>query len=209
MSTLATLGLVVSAGCDRVADADPYDPSRMVLGAPPATVSGNRNSGPHAEGAALSLGAELGPLSPGDVKTIRLDATHKLVEIAPGVVYSAWTLVDQVPGPSVRARVGDRVRFTMPNRSDEAVPGPRLTTAPLMHSMDFHSAMVAPERRTEDWITRFLADPQAMLASDPDAQALLARYQVPMPDQNLSDAEIRRFITYFRWADENAGPGTP
>jgi nitrite reductase (NO-forming) len=40
-----------------------------------------------------------------------------------------------------------------------------------------------------------------MLASDPDAQALLTRFTVPMPDQNLSDAEIRQFIAYFRWAD--------
>jgi nitrite reductase (NO-forming) len=43
-----------------------------------------------------------------------------------------------------------------------------------------------------------------MLASDPDAQALLARYAVPMPDQNLTDADIRQLISYFRWSDENA-----
>jgi nitrite reductase (NO-forming) len=62
------------------------------------------------------------------------------------------------------------------------------------------------ERRTEDWITRFLLDPASMLETDPDAQALLARYQIPMPDQNLSEAEIRQYIAYFRWADENVTP---
>ena len=62
------------------------------------------------------------------------------------------------------------------------------------------------ERRTEEWITRFLTDPQVMLESDPDAQALLARYQVPMPNQNLTPAEIRQYIRYFRWADENMRP---
>jgi nitrite reductase (NO-forming) len=61
------------------------------------------------------------------------------------VSFAAWTFGDQVPGPTVRARVGDRVRFSMTNRSDEPVAGPRLTTAPLMHSMDFHSAMVSPD----------------------------------------------------------------
>ena len=30
----------------------------------------------------------------------------------PGVKFSAWTFGDQVPGPTVRARVGDRIRFT-------------------------------------------------------------------------------------------------
>ena len=59
--------------------------------------------------------------------------------------FSAWTFGDQVPGPTVRARVGDTIRFTMTNRSDEAVPGVQLTAAPMMHSMDFHAAMVSPQ----------------------------------------------------------------
>jgi nitrite reductase (NO-forming) len=124
---------------------DPYDPSGMVFGAPVATVTSERYTGAFTEGDALSMTAELRPVGPEPVKTIRLDATHKMIEIAPGVTFSAWTFGDQVPGPTVRARVGDRVRFTMTNRSDEPVGGPRLTTAPLMHSMDFHSAMVAPD----------------------------------------------------------------
>jgi nitrite reductase (NO-forming) len=79
------------------------------------------------------------------VKTIRLDTTHKIIEIAPGVKFSAWTFGDQVPGPTVRARVGDHIRFSMTNRSDEPVPGVQLTAAPMMHSMDFHAAMVSPQ----------------------------------------------------------------
>src|SRR6185295_13089614 len=76
---------------------------------------------------------------------VRLDTTHKIIEIAPGLKYSAWTFGDQVPGPAIRARVGDRIRFTMTNRSDESVPALRVTDAPMMHSMDFHSAMVSPQ----------------------------------------------------------------
>ena len=90
------------------------------------------------------MDAAVKPLDPAPVKEIRLDTTHKIIEIAPGVKFSAWTFGDQVPGPVVRARVGDRIKFTMTNRSDEPVPGVRMTTAPMMHSMDFHSAMVAP-----------------------------------------------------------------
>jgi len=33
----------------------------------------------------------------------------------------------------------------MTNRSAEAIPGLRLTAAPMMHSMDFHAAMVSPQ----------------------------------------------------------------
>ena len=35
------------------------------------------------------------PLSPEHVKEIRLDTTHKVIEIAPGVKFSAWTFGDQ------------------------------------------------------------------------------------------------------------------
>jgi hypothetical protein len=44
-------------------------------------------------------------------------------QIAPGVKFSAWTFGDQVPGPTVRARVGDKIKFSMTNRSDQPVPG--------------------------------------------------------------------------------------
>ena len=124
---------------------DPYDVSRMDLKPVPAKVSAERHKGAFAEGSALSIGAELKPLDPAPVKTIRLDTTHKIIEIAPGVKFSAWTFGDQVPGPTVRVRVGDRIRFSMTNRSDEPVPGVQFTAAPMMHSMDFHAAMVSPQ----------------------------------------------------------------
>ncbi len=123
---------------------DRYDPSRMDFKSPPARVSSERHTGPFASGDALSMGAAVKPLVDAAVKEIRLDTTHKIVELAPGVRFSAWTFGDQVPGPVVRARVGDRIKFSMTNRSDEPTPGVRMTAAPMMHSMDFHSAMVAP-----------------------------------------------------------------
>jgi len=133
------------AGCDRT-PAPPPDPYGSIeLKSPPANVTNERHKGAFAEGAALSMGAELKPLDPSPVKEVRLDTTHKIIDIAPGVKYSAWTFGDQVPGPTVRARVGDRIRFVMTNRSDEPVPGVRITQAPMMHSMDFHAAMVSPQ----------------------------------------------------------------
>lgn len=146
------------AGCDKPATesappaavkaapaADPYDPTKMDFKPGPAKVSSERHKGAFAEGSSLSMGAELKPLDPSPVKTIRLDTTHKIIEIAPGVKFSGWTFGDQVPGPTVRARVGDRIKFVMTNRSDEPAPGPQVTAAPMMHSMDFHAAMVSPQ----------------------------------------------------------------
>lgn len=124
---------------------DAYDMAKMDFKPPPAEISNERHSGPFYGGEALSLDALLKPLLPGPVKEIRLDTTHKIIEIAPGVKFSAWTFGDQVPGPAIRARVGDRIKFTMTNRSDEPAPGVQMTAAPMMHSMDFHAAMVSPQ----------------------------------------------------------------
>ena len=124
--------------------ADPYDTTKMVFGAPPAVVTSERHTGPFAVGDSLSFDALLKPLDPSPTKTIQIDTTHKIIEISPGVKFSAWTFGDQVPGPTIRARVGDKVRFSMTNRTDETVKAPEIA-APMMHSMDFHAAMVSPQ----------------------------------------------------------------
>lgn len=143
---LALLALLLAAcGPSAEAPADNYAPAKMDLKPTPAKVSTERHQGAFAEGAALSLGPELKPLDPAPVKTIRLDTVHKIVEIAPGIKFSAWTFGNQLPGPTVRARVGDKIRFAMTNRSDETMPGVQLVAAPMMHSMDFHAAMVSPQ----------------------------------------------------------------
>jgi nitrite reductase (NO-forming) len=44
-----------------------------------------------------------------------------------------------------------------------------------------------------------------MLKSYPTAQALLKEYNnIPMPNQNLSDAEVQQYIRYFHWIDEES-----
>jgi len=145
---------VLLAACDAKTDSkrsgqaggagDPYDVSAMDFKPGRASVTTQRHTGAFSSGSALSLDAAVKPLVADTVKEIRLDTTHKVIEIAPGVKFSAWTFGDQVPGPIVRARVGDRIKFSMTNRSDEAVPGVQVS-APMMHSMDFHSAMVSPQ----------------------------------------------------------------
>ena len=45
-----------------------------------------------------------------------------------------------------------------------------------------------------------------MLKTDANAKAMLEKYKVPMPNQNLTDDEIKQYIEYFHWADENLQP---
>jgi nitrite reductase (NO-forming) len=65
---------------------------------------------------------------------IRFVTAHVHHQVAPGVVYDAWTFDSIVPGPTIRLRVGDTVDFTLVNG------------APIPHSMDFHAAEIAPDR---------------------------------------------------------------
>jgi nitrite reductase (NO-forming) len=62
------------------------------------------------------------------------------------------------------------------------------------------------QRRDAAWLGRWLKNPEQMLQSDAAAKELLAKYKLPMPNQNLSDAEIKEFIEYFKWADANLQP---
>src|SRR3954471_9882367 len=137
--------LLVLTACHQSEPADRYDPSKMDLKPVPSKMSGERHSGAFSSGVALSTAPDIKPVEASAVKTVQLDTTHKVIEIAPGIKFSGWTFGDQVPGPVIRARVGDRIKFSMTNRSDEVAPGLKMIAPPMMHSMDFHAAMVSPQ----------------------------------------------------------------
>jgi nitrite reductase (NO-forming) len=68
------------------------------------------------------------------VRHVRIEIRNARIAIAPGIAYNAWTFEGRVPGPTLRATVGDTVDFTLVNR------------ALMPHSMDFHAAEIAPNR---------------------------------------------------------------
>ena len=72
--------------------------------------------------------AELAPASADKVKQITLEVKDVNLEVAPGVVMSAWTFNGTVPGPVIHLRQGDTVNFTLVNHGSTA------------HSIDFHAA---------------------------------------------------------------------
>jgi nitrite reductase (NO-forming) len=153
---------------------DPSAPERdmRVYGSPRAAVFQEDYSGPPMAGDAVSVLPELAPLRPGNrTHHVRVDITAQRIEVAPGVRFDAWTFGGVVPGPVIHVREGDRIVFTMKNRTGEqmsiAEPAPggmpdyaQLATqhatrrehasehqvaAPMAHSIDFHAAMVAPD----------------------------------------------------------------
>jgi len=73
------------------------------------------------------------PAAPaGPVAHVHLGIADRVVSIAPGIRYRAWTFGDSAPGPVIHVRQGQRVEVTLTNN------------AMMAHSVDFHAAQVAP-----------------------------------------------------------------
>src|SRR5918992_2312530 len=51
------------------------------------------------------------------VREYELVAVNKEIEVAPGVMFPAWTYNGRVPGPTIRATEGDRIRIRFVNSS--------------------------------------------------------------------------------------------
>jgi len=73
----------------------------------------------------------LAPAPGGREHQVTFRATEKVIEVAPGVTQEMWTFNDQVPGPTLRGRLGDIFTVTLVNEGK------------LGHSIDFHASKVA------------------------------------------------------------------
>jgi manganese oxidase len=90
------------------------------------------------------------------VREYRFEAVDKDIEVAPGVFFPAWTYNGRVPGPTIRATEGDRVRVELVNRSSH------------LHTIHFHGIHSAGVdgvpgageiRPGESFVYDFIAEP--------------------------------------------------
>lgn len=142
-----------------------------------ATIEDNTWNGSPVVGETLSMAPYLAPLTHENTKTheIRIDTLAVEAQAGPGTYYTAWTFGGSVPGPVLHVREGDTVQYTGANRSNEAIhpyslfrqypessPFARRTgdlnpldampaLAPAAHAVDFHAALVAPDRVWRSW----------------------------------------------------------
>lgn len=113
--------------------------NKMTYGAPKAYVTNDPIPATTTDGP-IAYAPNIPPIVNNDSVVIRVDIQHKKITVADGVAFWAWTFGDSIPGPVLRVRVGQTVKFSMINRSN-------LTTEvspPMPHSIDFHAAMVDP-----------------------------------------------------------------
>ena len=121
--------------------------SELVLGAPKATVTktpdNEKQKGP------LAYAPNVPKLQEGDTVEVKVDVSHKLFTVKNGVSFTGWLFGDSLPGPVLRVRVGQTIKFSMTDRSDDSAMmsmgvGAKMLQ-PMPHSIDFHAAMVNPE----------------------------------------------------------------
>lgn len=169
IAVLVGITAVVLASGRRSVDLRPgeREVDGRIYGTPPAEIFADDYSGPPVVGEYVTHLPNLAPLPAGNrTHDVRMDIVAQQIEIAPGVRYEAWTFGGSVPGPVLHVREGDRVRFTMKNRSAEKVSvtqpakggAPFLAqladvnqqaalpaAVPMHHSIDIHAATVAPD----------------------------------------------------------------
>lgn len=123
------------------------DNRKMVYGAPKATVTTNPDNGKQT--GPVAYGPNVPKLQDGDTVEVKIDVTHKLFTVKKDVTFTGWLFGDSLPGPILRLRVGQTVKFSMTDRSgDSTMVGMSMgdhLMKPMPHSIDFHAAMVNPE----------------------------------------------------------------
>jgi nitrite reductase (NO-forming) len=125
--------------------------SNYVYGSPEATVTHDKT--PAGIKGPVSYGPEVPATQSGDTIEVKFDVRHKLFHVKNDVAYTAWMFGDSIPGPIIKVRVGQVVKFSMTNRSNETAPlamdmdhtDGMAHSMQMPHSIDFHAAMVNPE----------------------------------------------------------------
>ncbi|BES69464.1 hypothetical protein RE428_04820 [Marinobacter nanhaiticus D15-8W] len=76
----------------------------------------------------MEVGEPVGDRGPREM-TVNLETTEVVGQLADGTTYNYWTFNDKVPGPFIRARVGDTITVNLANAKDSH----------MIHSVDFHA----------------------------------------------------------------------
>jgi len=125
---------------------DQTNDSEKVYGSRPAVVTDrpdmqNKIKGP------LAYAPNVPEASQEDTVEVKFDVTHQLFQVSKTVSFTAWMFGGSVPGPVLKVRQGQTIRFSMTDRSNDTMKNMAMLVnmMPMPHSIDFHAAMVNPE----------------------------------------------------------------
>jgi nitrite reductase (NO-forming) len=144
MKRLFIISIVFICSCKE--NTDTGSPSKMVLGSPKATVTTQKDTAQ--QKGPLTYAPYVPDIAEGDTVEVKIDIDHKLFEARKGYPFTAWLFGDSLPGPVLRVRVGQTIKFSMTDRTNDTLMknmNMSINMKPMPHSIDFHAAMVNPE----------------------------------------------------------------
>lgn len=128
----------------------------------------------------------------------RIERIKEQSQMAPADPYEAW---------ETNHGIGPVEAFSLPVAVDQdlALEGLEIYEAKCTACHKVEKRFIGPspkgifEKRTPAWIMNMILNPSEMVQKDPMAKKLLMEYNgSPMADQNLSEAEARAILEYFR-----------
>ena len=117
------------------------------------------------------------------------------------------TLAEAEQGWQTNMGVGPITAFELPAEIDQVMADSGKVVyeakCTACHKPDKDFIGPAPKgiiaRRTPAWVMNMIMDPEGMIAKDPIARQLLIKFNgAPMANQNLTEAEARSVLEYFR-----------
>ncbi len=121
-------------------------PANITSGAPPANITSGAS--PTGIKGPLAYAPNVPTAADGDTIEVKFDVQHKTFHIKNDLAFVGWMFGDSIPGPTLKVRVGQTVKFSMTNRSNDTMAmamDAGAQTMQMPHSIDFHAAMVNPE----------------------------------------------------------------
>ncbi len=92
--------------------------TKMVYGGPKALVTSQPDN--ETQKGPLAYAPNVPKLQDGDTVEVKIDVRHKLFTVKNGVQFTGWLFGDSLPGPVLKLRVGQTVKFSMTDRSNDS-----------------------------------------------------------------------------------------
>lgn len=148
-----------------------------------------------------------------DVKT-KADTAYKKGDVNGAILweYQVWQYMVKTADVGLRAKNNLAKELSTPmsaaaSRGEQAYLRGGCNGCHVIGQVSSGPDLTGVLQRHEDaekWVFNFIKDP-AKMYNEPYIEAMINWFNLRMPNQHMSDKEIKDIIEYLKWIDENAG----
>jgi len=143
----------------------------------------------------------------------KADAAHKAGKLETAILYEnmIWQLMVKTADVGIRAK-DTLVRIIATKQTDAAAAGQaafgeggcggchvigKVSSGPDL------TGVLERHENGEQWVKKFIMDPESKY-HDPYVEGMIDYFKLKMPNQHMSEKEVKDIIEYLKWVDENA-----